>query len=391
MTDGGPSVCIIGAGAIGLASAVQLARRGVSDVTVLEADHVAAGSSGLSVGIIETQYVEPLDIELRFRAMGFFHMLEREHGLDVTHNGYLRLARSDSAAVPFARSVEIQHELGISDARILDAREVGRLVPHMRTDDVRCALFGPSDGFIDGHLYCTLLEQLATDGGVQVLSRQRLVSAAVEHDGRHLLRTEDGQFECDYVVNAAGAWAGRVANVLGYEMSLLPQRHQAVVVHVGHDLGYVMPSVMDYTPHSGETGLYFRHERPGQLIAGLHTEEATDAIVDPDRYARSVDADFLEEIARLISARLPSLSDAGLAHGWAGVYPVSPDGMPQVGSLSADQTIITAGGAGGSGIQLSPVIGELVADWVTFGEPRAIEGGRLLAPDRASLALDTPA
>jgi sarcosine oxidase subunit beta len=380
-----PSVCIVGAGAIGLASALALARRGVTEVVVLESRHVAAGSSGLSVGIIETQYVEPLDIELRVRAMRFFRKLEDDHGLEITRNGYLRLGHTEDAAIGFARSVEIQHDLGIADAALLGPADVARLVPDMRTDDVHCGLFGPSDGFIDGHLYCSLLAELAAERGVRVLGSHKLVGAEVGSAGRHVLRTDRDQFTCDFAVNAAGPWGDAVAKILGYAMPLEPQRHQAVVVHIGHDLGYVMPSVMDYTPHSGETGLYFRHERSGQLIAGVHTEEATEPTVDPDHYARSADQNFLEEVAALLSRRLPSLRDAGLAHGWAGVYPVSPDGVPQVGPVGENGTILSAGGAGGSGIQLSPVIGELVADWITLGEPKAISQGAALSSARPSL------
>jgi sarcosine oxidase subunit beta len=161
MGGDGPAVCVIGAGAIGLCSALELARRGVSQVTVIEARHVAAGSSGLSVGIVETQYLDSLDIELRARSMRSFERLEREHGLRVVRNGYLRLGHSAEARAAFERSVEIQHELGVLDASVLDSEQVGRLVPDMRVDDVQAGLFGPSDGFIDGHLYCGLLAELA--------------------------------------------------------------------------------------------------------------------------------------------------------------------------------------------------------------------------------------
>jgi sarcosine oxidase subunit beta len=379
-------VGIVGGGATGLASALQLALRGVTDVVVLEAAHVASGTSGLSVGIIETQYVEPLDIELRVRAMEFFCRLERERELDVTRNGYLRLARTEDAAASFAGSVEVQHALGVVDACLLSPGEITDLAPDLRTDDVQCGLFGPSDGFIDGHLYCMLLAEMAAEHGVRVLPRQRVVSVDVE-SGRHLVHTERDEFTFEHVVNAAGPWGDQVARLLGHEMPLLPQRHQAVVAHLGRDLGYMMPSVMDYTPHTGEIGLYFRHERAGQLIAGLHSEEATERTANPDAFARSADEDFLETVARLLSSRLPSLTDAGLAHGWAGVYPVSPDGIPQVGPAGDDPTVITAGGVGGSGIQLSPVIGELVADWITIGEPRCISDGRALLPVRPTLEL----
>jgi len=83
----GTSVCVVGAGAVGLASALALARRGASAVRVIEAHHPASGSSGLSVGIVETQYLDPLDIELRVVSMRIFDRLEHEHGLRIVRNG----------------------------------------------------------------------------------------------------------------------------------------------------------------------------------------------------------------------------------------------------------------------------------------------------------------
>jgi sarcosine oxidase subunit beta len=161
-----------------------------------------------------------------------------------------------------------------------------------------------------------------------------------------------------------------------------------------------MPSVMDYTPGAGAEagsasgkgntaeashasgGLYFRHERPGQLIAGLHTEEAAAAAADPDRYARGADPEFLEAVAERLAARLPALAAARLGQGWAGLYPVTPDGLPLLGPVPSHPGAFLAGGAGGSGIQLSPVLGELLADWVLEGEPRVVPAARRLAPDR---------
>ena len=382
----GPSVCVVGAGAIGLESARQLARRGVSDVTVLEASHIAAGSSGLSVGIVESQYLDPLEIELRVRALRSFDALEREHGLLIVRNGYLRLGHGESDATRFQQSVDIHRALGIADVRVLDATEIGALIPELRVDDVRAGLYGPGSGFIDGHSYCSLLAELAGADGVRVLTGSPLLGAR-ESGGRHVLRTPAGEHACDVVVNAAGAWADRVARLLECELPLLPQRHQATAVHLARPLGYLMPSVMDYTPRSGEEGLYFRHERARQLIAGLHSEEAVEGVADPDAYARTVDESFLESVAAKLASRLPALTDSTLAHGWAGLYPVSPDGLPQVGPARGSDTVISAGGAGGAGIQQAPVLGELVADWILHGEPRAVADGLRLSPRRDALAL----
>jgi sarcosine oxidase, subunit beta len=381
-----PAIGIIGGGAIGLTAAVHLARRGASNVTVLEKSHIAAGSSGLSVGIIETQYVDPLDIELRVRSMAFFRELERAHGLHVVHNGYLRLAHSDDDLRHFANSVEIQRCAGVADARVLEPAEIERIIPDLSLHGVVGGLFGPSDGFIDGHLYCGLLTELATSSRVRILTRQFVREAAVDEQGRHVVVAGAEQFVFDYVIVAAGAWGEHVAGLFNAEMPLLPQRHQAVVVHLPRKLEYVMPSVMDYTPRTGDLGLYFRHERPGQLIAGVHTEEPLADLADPDHYRHSADPEFLETVAELLSARLPSLADASLDDGWAGIYPISADGRAQVGPAPHNPTIILAGAAGGSGIQLSPALGELAAEWVLDGEPRSITRATLLAPGRESLS-----
>lgn len=351
-------------------------------MTVLEARHVAAGSSGLSVGIVETQYLEPLDIQLRVRAMAFFRELEREHGLDLVRNGYLRLGHDEADSEAFERSAQAQRDLGVADARVLEREQVAQLVPDLCIDDVSTGLWGPSDGYLDGHLYCGLLAELAQAAGARLLVRAPLLGAEPLAGGLTRLSTPVGTIECEAIVNAAGPWAGRVAKVLGRELATVPQRAQACVVRLPRELPYTMPSVMDYKPGSGAPGLYFRHERPGRLIAGLHSEEIVGEEADPDGYERAVDADFLEDLARALSRCLPGLSDATLSDGWAGLYPVSATGGPVVGPLEGDGArVIAAAGAGGSGIQLSPVLGELAADWV-LEQPLAIPGASRLSPER---------
>lgn len=377
--DSGPLVCVIGAGALGLSSALELARRGVGGVVAIEARHVAAGSSGLSVGLVETQYLQRLDIELRVRSMQAFTRLQREYGLRVVRNGYLRLGHGEDAPAAFARSVEIQRELGVGDARVLDRAQVARLVPDMRVDDVSAGLWGPSDGYLDGKLYCELLAELAVAAGVKLRLDCELLTAQQRDGGGLLLQTSEGALECDVAVDAAGPWAGKVAELLGCQVELIPQRRQACEVKLTRELSYTMPSVVDYTPGSGLQGVYFRHESPGRLIAGLHSDEPLGGGVDPDDYARGADEEFLEALARALSHRLPNLGDSWLGGGWAGLYPMSTDGRPLVGPALGCASVIVVGG-GGAGIQISPALGELVADWVLHGEPRALAGAEVLAP-----------
>ncbi|HEY8304664.1 MAG TPA: FAD-dependent oxidoreductase, partial [Solirubrobacteraceae bacterium] len=112
---------------------------------------------------------------------------------------------------------------------------------------------------------------------------------------------------------------------------------------------------------------------------GLHRDEAPEEAADPSDYSTVADEEFLRALARELSTRLPGLNEARLAGGWAGLYPTSASGNPLVGPLAGEAPVVVACG-GGAGIQLSPVLGELVADWVMHGEPRTIAAARELAP-----------
>ena len=146
---------------------------------------------------------------------------------------------------------------------------------------------------------------------------------------------------------------------------------------------YVMPSVMDYVPGDPKPGLFVRDEGHGQCIVSLHSNEALEPPVDdPDSYVESVDGDFVERCAGRLLERFPDLDDLGLTEGWTGLYPVSPDGNAIVGPNPSRAGVIDAGGLGGVGIMLSPAIGRIVAEWIVFGEPRAVEGADVLLGDR---------
>lgn len=380
-----PSVVVVGGGALGLCTALELTQLGVSEVTVLEREHPAFGSSGLSVGIVESQYLDPMAIAIRVYGMRFFARLEQEHGLQVTRNGYLRLTHSVDDLPAFERSVELQRELGVTHPRVLDRDEVARLIPDMDMDGIAGGLFGREDGYIDGHHYCAIMTDMIRANGGEVLGSTALLHADTGADGRHVLTTSKGTLECDVVVNAAGGWGGKVGDLLGTPTAILPQRHRALVAHLPHALDYMMPSVMDYVPSSGTQGLYFRHESADSLIAGLHTEEVLHDIVDPDAYGKGDDNEYMSEVGELFARRLPALADARLGNVWAGLYPMNPDGKPAVGPHGERPTVIAALGGGGSGLQASPGIGRIAAEWIVHGEPRTIQGAEALLPDRPAL------
>jgi len=150
-----PHVVVIGAGALGMCTAINLVEQGAR-VTVLEARSIASGSSGRSVGVVGTQFTDPFDILLRVHSLRQLRLWENL-GLGFRHIGYLRLARTPEQMRLFAKSVKLQEEAGF-ESRVYQASELKKLVPPINAGAskagcsapmtvsstlIKCALFWP--------------------------------------------------------------------------------------------------------------------------------------------------------------------------------------------------------------------------------------------------------
>ena len=370
-----PHVVVIGAGTLGVCTALNLVEQGAR-VTVLEAQSIASGSSGRSVGVVGSQLTDPFEIMLRVHSLRRFRQWEGQ-GLAFNHIGYLRLARTPQQMELFARSVGIQGGAGLR-SRLIRANELKDLVPHINPDGLEGGLFGPDDGFLDPHEMCNFVAQMVRAKGGEVRQYSKLLGVQ-RRPGGYTLATNGDLMDCDVVVNAGGAWAPQVAALFGQRLHIWPERHEAVVIHLDEPLPYTMPMVMDLVNGEG-TGLNFRHEKPGELIAEIHKVDAI-APEDPDNYNDQCEERSKVDLAELLMERVPDLPGARLGRGWAGLYPVTADHRPFVGPIDASEpTLITAAGAGGYGIQLAPVIGQIAADWVLQGAPVSVPGSESLAP-----------
>lgn len=378
----GPSVVIVGAGAAGLSTALCLTERGCTDVTVIDRDHVAAGSSSLSAGIFVRGYSERLDIIVRVESYGRLCQLEADRGLRMRRNGFLRLAHDGNSAAGFEQAVKLQHELGVSDAVVLDQADLARHVPDMRSDDLTGGLLTPSDGYLDGQQLCMAYAEWAEELGARILARHALIGYEELADGRHRLLTSKGALECDVVVNAAGAWAPAVGALLEAPVDINPERHQACVMRLPRPLDYELPSIMDYVPGQESEGIYLRPEGEHQLVCGLHTNDALGETADADDFHGGADAAFIDALIPALVERMPGFDDVGLESGWAGLYPHSTDGPFIVGAMPGRPTVVAVTGGGGVGVYTSPAMGRIGADWVLDGRPRNSEERVAFSPER---------
>jgi sarcosine oxidase subunit beta len=352
-------VIIVGAGVLGLFTAVELLQDPTVSVEVIDSGHPGDGSSGRSVGMVETQFIAPADVEVRAFGREIYSQMIDDHDLTFVHGGYLRLGHSSHDVGQFELSVKAQAEKGIHDADILLPSEIEQRWPHLVTSDVTAGLFGSWDGYVDGYEVTQLLGRLVRERGGIVRTNTKLLDA--QHGESWRLDTTKGALEADIVVNAAGPWAAQVGDLLGSPVTLIPQLHGAALIELGEEKPFT-PFVMDYVPGAGADGVYFRSERNDQLIAGLHTEDVIHSAVSPDAPLGSMDFDTLERIGEALTNRLHGLDEMKIGRNWTGIYPMSPDFRPSVGQHAMNSSVICALGAGGNGIQLAPAVGRMAAD-----------------------------
>lgn len=377
-----PRVAIVGGGVAGLSAAVELRRRGC-ETTILERDLLIGQSSGLSTGVFTRMYSDPLDIELR--AIGYRRMeeLERQGSVTFSRIGYMRLGRDQATVERFAESIPLLHELGVADARVLSAAEISSVVPSMETGDLRGALYSPTDGYLDGHALCQAYAEQAAELGVRILQRSGLKAAEGGRGAPYRLLTERAEVEADVVVNAAGAWADEVGAMLGAPVPSVPIREQVCLGKFPAPLGHAMPFVMDYVLGDPEPGLWLRDEGHGQFLAGLHSNEPLEPPVDdPNRYVKTVDDEFVIDVASRLLERFASLPELGLRAGWTGLYPTSPDGQAMVGLHHEAPQVVVAAGLGGVGIMLAPAVAMMVAELAVTGECTTVSDAGRLSPGR---------
>ena len=354
----GPAVAVVGGGAVGITTAVDLAARGAR-VTLFERDELAAGSSGRAAGVLYDAYAEDVDAALATRAMERFRSLSDSlPGFSFTRCPYVIAVREgdpDADAVPEMVERMRSHDLDVS---VVNPAALGERFP-VETDDLAVAAVAEGGGWTDPGSYVEAMGERARGDGVSI---ETGVEVALP-DAEPTLHVDGEERTFDAVVVAVGAHTARFLADAGIAVPVKPYRVQALV----SGRPYAGPMVYDAT-----AGVYLR-AHPEGLLAGDGTVPRE---ADPDDYEPGGDDWFREETAAVLRERVDH--DPEIDRAWAGLCTATPDGDPLVGPLA--EGLFVAAGWQGHGFMRAPAMGEHVAEGVLATLEAGGDGGNRDSP-----------
>jgi sarcosine oxidase len=356
---------VLGAGAMGSATAYQLAKRG-EPVLLVEQFSLGhdRGSSHGAARITRHSYADPVYARLMPQSFAAWRMLEADAGESLyLRTGGVSFGPSD---VPYVGQVASSLAgLGVAHRR-MRGEKWNAAQPAFRLPADFDVVFEPDAGMLKAARALAVEVELARRLGpdTHILENTPVHRIDLEA-GQPTLITNAGAIEADRLIVTAGAWTGRL--VLHLANRLQPTRQSVF---------YFRPS--DPEPFSIGRMPVFIFKGPGDLDAfygmpsglglGVKVARHGGPDVDPDRSDRMVNEADAAPVRDFLRQCLPSLADVPIDKTEVCLYTMAPGDHFQVGLLPGRTDVVVASPCSGHGFKFSALIGSILADLALNGQ-----------------------
>lgn len=358
---------VVGGGIIGVSTAFRLAQGG-ADVTLLEAHHLACGTSSTSFAWMNSNNKAPLDYHrLNVGGMAQHHLLAQELGSapwlhlggNLMWDAFLPDDTTSEPAVPVSgeRLSDKIHRLREWNypVEVLTRADISALQPAITVSpEVERFAWFPTEGYIDVPLLVAHLAAEATSLGATIQTNQRVTELLRRGDRVIGVKTEIGdQVEADMVVSCVGRWTDELATLIGRDIAMAPTLGLLVVT-------CPVATTLQSLVHSPRVNI--RPAGGSRLVL---------ASFDIDRQLRlNTSREALDEFASDIFQRateiLPALQCGSVESTHVGIRSIPQDGFPVIGSLPGIDGLFVI--ATHSGVTMGPLLGRLAAREILHGE-----------------------
>lgn len=358
-------VGIIGGGINGLAAAHELSEQG-ENVILFEKSHLGAGSTGRSGGGIRVQFSSPENVKLSLESKKVWNTFEEKFETDVRRReiGYLFLARNQETAQTLRENVEMQNSLG-AETEFLSQNELTELDSKLKTENYVGGSYSPGDLFVDPYLTLQAYGDACKNGDVDLRIGTEVTDVEISEGSVKGVTTENGSTSLDFVVNAAGPWAGKVADMAGIYLPIKPELHRLAFVEPEIQLPEHIPLTIDM-----DSGAVYRPEDEDLAAVGGHFSEHTQE--DPDNYPENIDLEWVEKALEGVSEMSHYFGlDSRFVDDVTGLYAQTPDTNPIIEETKPG--FINAVGYSGHGFMHAPATAKIISELIFDGESSTID------------------
>jgi dimethylglycine dehydrogenase len=367
-------VVVIGGGVVGVATLYHLAKKGWSDVVLVERKELTSGSTWHAAGLLPLFNMSYSVGQIHKYSVEFYKTLEAETGQPVGFRqvSNIRLARSKDRWDEFMYYKGVAETIGVK-VNVLTPEQVHDIWPLCMIDGILGAIQHPDDGYIQPADLTQSLAKAARALGAEI-SRNTTVVGIVRCGADWIVNTDRGEIRCEHIVCATGSFARRIGQMIGLDIPVIPVEHQYIVTEPHpqiverHRRGLPEMGVL----RDSDSSWYMREESGG-LLLGPYEKGAPCCYVDGPSAASEYELfqDDLERLAPHIATaieRVPAFAEVGIKKIYNGAIAYTPDGSPIIGpAWNVPNVWLNEGhsfgvtAAGGAGWQL--------AEWITEGEP----------------------
>jgi len=357
-SSGTYDVIITGAGSVGTPTALCLAEAGLHPLVIDACASVGQGASKAAIGGIRATHSDVAKIRTCLKSIEVFSGWEERYGENIewTRGGYSFVAYRgrEEKILRDLLAVQQSHGLGIS---WLDREDLLEVVPDLNRDGLIGGTWSPGDGSASPLLATWQFYRQSLQHGAEYRFGETVTEIRREKGRITGVVTDRGSYSSPIVINAAGAGARAIAAMVGLEVPVEPDSHEAGVTEPVAP--FLKPMVVDIRPVEGSANYYFYQHRTGQLIFCLTP--------DPPRLGtdRRETSWFMPHIARRMVGLVPRLRNIKVRRSWRGLYPMTPDASPIVGRVDGVEGYFHAVGMCGQGFMLGPGLGHLLTSLVT--------------------------
>jgi sarcosine oxidase subunit beta len=351
-------VIIIGAGSVGVPTALATAKEGLKTLIIDSLPSVAQADNKHAIGGIRSTHSHIGKSLLCQRSIEIFANWEETYGDDIwwKQGGYTFLAFTEEDKQILKDTVKLQKNYGLN-IDFVDAEKIKQLVPGINDDGLLGGTYSPEDGNASPLLAIHSIYRNSKELGAEYKFNEKVVKILIKNKKIVGIKTTKAKYNTTHIINAAGAQAKEVGNMIDLNLPIIPDSHEAGITEPVKNFFSTM--VVDIRPcvdnkFGNSKNYYFYQNKEGKILFCLTPNPN---IVGTDRRETS---SFLPQISKRMIQLLPRLKNIKVRRTWRGLYPMTPDGSPIIGKVHDLDGYINAIGMCGQGFMLGPGVGELL-------------------------------